>query len=109
MSVWSATPVDEVPELVLSSWAIMEVSDGETVTRHFAGYNETEGEGRASSAIVTFDAATMKGVTSSGRVYQLRGDPGLRGDGLYVWGRWERINGVTESRDVSQEVLGGDA
>jgi hypothetical protein len=97
-NIWRTTPVDQVPELRLSNWAILELPDGD---RHFAGYNLTEYEGRASSKIVEFDGERMRGITASGRVYELVGAPGLTGDGLYVWNQWKRINRVNEYTDIS--------
>lgn len=100
--IWETRPVNEVPHIVLEDWAVLELEGGD---RHFAGYNITEGEGRASSKIVEFDPATLKGITSSGRVYQLQGRPGLRGDGLYVWNRWARINHVQENfKNISASI-----
>lgn len=106
-SIWAVKPIDERPELVLSDWAIFEVkmAHASVRTRHFAGYNETDAEGRASSAIVTFDPKALTGVTESGRVYHLRGRSGLSGDGLYVWGRWLRINKSTDVVDITKSVL----
>ena len=72
--VWKCAPVSERPEIVLVDWHVFEVklpSRAER-TRHFAGQNITDREGRTSSAIETFDAATSRGTTESGRVYELR-------------------------------------
>lgn len=91
MSIWKTTPIDQTPEIRLSSWSVFELPNGD---RHFVGYNETEHEGRVSSMIMTFDPGTMKGVTRSGRVYQLVGPPGYSTDGTYVWYRWCNINDV---------------
>ncbi len=101
--VWATTPVEEVPSISLRNWAVLELSNGD---RHFAGYNITEGEGRTSSKIETFDKSTMRGVTSSGRVYELQGAPGLEGDGAYVWARWKRINSVEPGtyKDISKTL-----
>jgi len=102
-SVWSATPVSARPEIELQCWQVMQLPNG---NRHFVGWNATEGEGRASSRIVAFDAATARGRTSSGRVHELSGRTGRDGDGLHTWGRWMRINSVTDFTDVSAEVQG---
>lgn len=102
--VWATRPVSEVPSITLAYWAVFELSDGD---RHFAGCNITEGgTGRASSKIVTFDKETMRGVTASGRVYELRGEPGLEGDGSYVWSRWCAINRIEPGsyKDVSETL-----
>ena len=105
--VWTCAPVAERPELVLTDWAAFEVrlAGNSGRTRHFAGYNVTDREGRASSAIVEFDPVTWRGVTQSGRVYGLRGMPGFTSDGEYTWRRWLAINGVTEAVDVTNELL----
>lgn len=101
MSVWKVAPVEDQPDVLLVDWAIMELPDGD---RHFAGYEPAYQQGRASSKIVTFDKATMSGVTASGRVYSLLGPPNLSGEGAYVWSRWKDVNDVTEAKNVSDEV-----
>jgi hypothetical protein len=105
MSVWMTSGVDETPSVVLSRWRIFEVVTPyhDLPTRHFVGYNETEREGRASSAIQEFDFTTMQGVTRSGRVYQLTGAPGMDKDALYVWNRWSQINEVETYKDITEE------
>lgn len=104
--VWAAAPVSERPGIVLTDWHVFEVqlpSRGAR-TRHFAGYNITDREGRASSAIVAFDAETGRGRTCSGRVYELRGAAGFNGDGEYVWHRWLSINSAKDVVDVTAEI-----
>lgn len=100
-SVWSATPVADQPEIELARWQVMQLPNGD---RHFVGWNATEGEGRASSKIVEFDPLTRRGRTTSGRVYQLRGQTGHDGDGSHTWGRWMRNNGAVAFEDVSAAV-----
>lgn len=104
--VWECAPVSESPEIVLASWHVFEVQlPGRTErTRHFAGQNITDQEGRASSAIVTFDPETGRGITESGRVYQLQGSTGFTGDGEYTWNCWKHINSVTDVVDVTAEI-----
>ena len=106
--VWKCRPVDERPEIILTYWHVFEVTlPGRTErTRHFAGQNITDHEGRASSAITIFDAATGCGITESGRVYQLQGRTGFTGDGEYTWNRWKTINAVTDVVDVTAEIKG---
>lgn len=99
--VWRTSPVTETPEIQLSEWQIWETETGE---RHFVGWNLTEGEGRASSAIQTFDKDTMRGITRSGRVYELVGPPGHDGDAAYTWNRWKTINKVISTKDVTAEI-----
>lgn len=104
--VWTCAPVSQRPEIVLTDWHVFEVQlpDRAQRTRHFAGQNVTDSEGRASSAILTFDPETGRGITESGRVYQLQGRTGFTGDGEYTWGRWKSINSVTDVVDVTAEI-----
>lgn len=105
MPVWKTTSVEETPELHLASWKIFEVSSEfwTEKTRHFVGYNLTEREGRVSSSIVEFDKSTMRGRTKSGRVYQLVGESGHNGDGMYTWTTWCDINKITDVQEVDLE------
>jgi hypothetical protein len=100
-SVWRVISVADQPGVDLGSWQVMQLPNGD---RHFVGWNATGREGRASSKIVAFDAATRRGRTSSGRVYQLRGRTGCDGDGTHVWHRWMQLNGAAAFMDVSDEV-----
>lgn len=102
MPVWRVASIQQEPQVVLSSWRIMETPEG---TRHFVGYNENWREGRVSSAIQAFDPVTLVGRTRSGRIYQLRGASGYNSDAEYVWAQWCYINKVTESVDVSERAL----
>lgn len=90
MPVWKPGTVADEPEVVLTSWQVFEVANGD---RHFCGWNVGDREGRVSSRIVEFDAARMTGRTRSGRVYRLSGRPGNDADALYVRARWLRLNG----------------
>lgn len=103
MNIWSATPVNEVPELRLCDWCVYECKGAKT--RHFVGYRLTEREGRVSSAIRQFDAATRRGVTESGRVYELVGRPGHDADAAYVWRRWLALNNETAWEDMTDDVF----
>ena len=111
MSIWKTTPVDQVPQIKLASWGIYEVASNAwpEKTRHFVGYNLTEREGRTSSAIVEFDPVTKRGVTESGRVYELVGDAGHNGDGIYTFNQWCRINKISHSENISDVVFAQQA
>lgn len=102
LGVWNVESVDAQPQLTLERWQILETDKNE---RHFVGWNVTDREGRVSSAIESFDPKTMRGVTRSGRCYQLKGPPGEHPDAVHTWGHWMRINAVMEFKDVSAEVL----
>lgn len=108
MAIWNTASVEDQPSLVLRSWRVYEVEDEsgpEHSTRHFVGYVDRNAEGRASSAIQSFDKNTMRGVTRSGRVYELAGPSGVNGDAMYVWEHWKRINQVTKVTDITNEIL----
>lgn len=102
MPLWNARSVQDVPGLAMSHWSVRELPDGD---RHFVGYNLTEGEGRVSSKILSFDPRTMTGTTRSGRKYTLLGTPGVNMDAEYVWEGWARINSVKTFEDVSDEYV----
>jgi hypothetical protein len=73
MPYWTVGSVEEKPSVALVMWKIFEVDEE---TRHFVGADSSDFTGRVSSAVVAFDASTMRGVTQSGRVYELQGNPG---------------------------------
>jgi len=98
MPIWRVAPVNEVPEIRLSSWSIRQLPDG---SRHFVGYNDLCWEGRVSSRIVEFDTTNMRGRTRSGRVYELVGKSGYNADAEYVWACWCQINRVDQATAIS--------
>ena len=103
-SVWQVAPVEEQPEIRLERWSVREIQPNGTW--HFVGWN-VAGEGRVSSAIVSFDPERLTGRTSSGRVYALAGAPGLDPDGEYVFSMWRRgqRGAAEEERNITKEVL----
>lgn len=102
--IWSTPGVSEQPSLTLIRWRVFEVTEGaHQGNRHIVGYCLENHEGRASTAIVSFDPATGRCVTRSGRVYQLSGPACFDGDGDYVWRWWSQANGFQPERDVSSE------
>ena len=101
MAIWKTTPVTEQPSLTLSNWGVMQMPEG---GRHFVGWCNENQEGRVSSTIREFDPEGMKGVTSTGRVYQLQGAPGLNGDAEYVRNRWLSMYGNPHWSDVTGEL-----
>ena len=102
MPVWSVASVCEEPELSLSNWQILETQVG---SRHFVGIDLRDDTGRVSTAIQQFDPTALRGVTSSGRVYQLVGPRGRSEHGQYIWERWCSVNGITSYTDVTTELL----
>ncbi len=59
--------------ITLTRWAIVETEDG---WRHFVGHCDDYDETRVSSSIVSFDVKALRGMSISGRIYQLCGPPG---------------------------------
>jgi hypothetical protein len=104
-SIWRPNSVDQEPETRLTNWAVFSVElEGGESTIHFAGY--TGYEGRVCSPVKTYDPVTKRGVTQSGRVYELVPDrPGLNGDADYVWHNWLRRNGNPKFTDVTEVYL----
>ncbi|ALV07721.1 hypothetical protein [Roseateles depolymerans] len=107
MSIFIPPTTAEQPDAVLTSWRAFEVEvpglAGPTI--HIAGYIGAEGCGRVTSPIEELDAANRSVVTSSGRVYQLRGAPGLNGDAEYVWAKWQRLWKTTVLADATADLL----
>lgn len=97
-STWKPPPVDVEPRVVLRMRQVIEV---EGRGRHFVG--DTGWDGRVSGTILAWDPATQSGQTKSGRVYQLRGSPGLSRDARYVRARWLAREGEPAFKDVSGE------
>lgn len=104
MPIWIPAPVDMRPSLTLSEWRIIELKDG---ARHFVGYHAETGSGRVSSAIKAFDPAARRGITDSGRVYQLAGEPGYHADAEYVLSNWMLLYGEPSCIDVTEAVVSG--
>ena len=73
MGIWKSPPVELEPVVFLSRWQVMETDKG---FRHFIGHNMETMSGRASTPIVKFDPETRRGVTQSGRIYELIAESG---------------------------------
>jgi hypothetical protein len=99
--IWAVRPIEDQPEIYLTSWSIWEVGEGDRATRHFVGYNMSNREGRVSSEIIDFDAVALRGRTKSGRIYELTGSPGYDEDAGYVFGRWLRTMWDPIARDIT--------
>jgi hypothetical protein len=99
-SVWRPLSVEQEPQTRLLQWRVMKLSNGDI---HFVG--RADWEGRVCSAVQTYDPETKRGVTRSGRVYELLGPSGYNTDAMYVWSRWCRINDVNSSDvvDITKE------
>lgn len=101
--VWPIEPITMRPEITLSDWQVFEVKleHKHEKTRHFVGYSVGGNDGQVSSAITKFDAQKMRGVTESGRVYQLFGYPGWNADADHTWCRWKGLCGILEELNVT--------
>ncbi len=99
--LWPVPGVVEEPDLSLESWQVFETNTGE---RHLVGYCIERWEGRATSAIVAFDAVNRVVITKSGRSYALRGGPSVHPDAIYVWSAWKVVNAVTSETDITARV-----
>lgn len=106
-SVWQAAPVSEKPFVVLVDWHVFEVQlPGRAErTRHFAGTKALDGHGKASTAIIAFDPVAGRGVTESGRVYQLEGSAGVEVNVACAWDAFVRVNRAADIVDVSVEIM----
>ena len=106
-SVWRPADVSVEPDTKLVQWQVHQVTtpDDGLSTVHFMGY--TGYEGRVCSAILEYDAKTKKGVTKSGRVYELVGDPGFNRDAIYVFSIWcDRFPENTIFEDITDQYAG---
>ncbi|WP_144156031.1 hypothetical protein [Paraburkholderia sp. BCC1885] len=99
MKIWKSQPVKLQPIVFLSRWQVMETEDG---FRHFIGHNMETMTGRASTGIVKFDPETRRGVTGSGRIYELVGESGADTKANYLWAVSCAQAGMA-SMDVSSE------
>ena len=102
MSIWRPTSVEQEPQTRLTQWRVYEVTHDNLTTIHFIGH--TGYEGRVSSAVQTYDPTTKRGVTKSGRVYELVSNPGHNKDAMYVFNVWcSRFPEVATFIDITSE------
>lgn len=104
--IWPIGSIADTPETALRQWQVFEVQLPRKLgrTRHFVGYSVQSQAGQVSSAIERFDPTRMRGVTQSGRVYQLLGPPGCHGDAEHTWRRWKSICGLANAVDVTGSI-----
>lgn len=99
MRIWQSPPVALQPIVFLSRWQVMETDNG---FRYFIGHNIETMSGRASTRIVKFDQETRRGVTGSGRIYELVGESGVDMEANHLWAVTCAQADET-SKDVSSE------
>ncbi len=95
--------VHDQPQTILTHWKLIKVrgSDG-NFSRHLSG--RANGEGRASTDIVSLDIRQLRATTKSGRIYVLE-CPGRDSDADWVFGNWLRINGCIQHCDQTRALL----
>jgi len=98
-------PLDYDLATIIIQWSIKQViySSNEEPTHHLVGYVMSEGAGRTTSAIQSFDKEKMLVTTNSGRVYRLQGKSGNNSDADYVWNFWKSHNNARNEKDVTNE------
>ncbi|MFM0732842.1 hypothetical protein PQQ52_20410 [Paraburkholderia sediminicola] len=99
MGIWKSPSVELQPIVFLSRWQVMETDEG---FRYFIGHNMETMSGRATTCIVKFDPKARRGVTGSGRIYELVGDSGVDTAANYLWAVTCAQTG-TSSTDVSSD------
>ena len=99
MGIWKSPPVGLQPIVFLSRWQVMETDEG---FRYFIGHTMETMNGRASTCIVKFDPTTRRGVTGSGRIYELVGESGVDTAANYLWAVTCAQTGMS-SMDVSSD------
>ena len=112
MPLWTFGTVEFELQVLLTDWRVLEatyVDAAEPCTRHLAGSDARDGTGRVSSPIASLDVRKLRGITKSGRGYELVGRSGDHGHAGCVWQAYCDINGIGSSTDVSHELLGGAA
>lgn len=103
-SIWRPCSVEQEPETILTQWRVFEVAgdfDSVPTTIHFVGYAGYEG--RVCSPVQTYDPTTRRGITRSGRVYELSGPSGWNSDADYVFRRWLLRNGSPKAVEVTDK------
>jgi hypothetical protein len=105
MSIWRIDPITVEPHSKLENWRVILVKgnfDDKEDSTHFVGTVRLYG--RVSSPIQSFDPKTRRGVSRSGRIYELIGKSGyLEDNAEYVLDNWLRVNGYPEIKDITEQ------
>ena len=107
-SIWRPCSVEQEPETILTQWRVFKVAGdfgGVPETIHFVG--NVGYEGRVCSPVETYDPVNRRGITRSGRVYELKGDAGYNRDAMHVWARWLNMSGSPTAVDITEEYERG--
>lgn len=107
-NIWSATSVEVEPQKWLASWQIYKAVKAdiqpELFGYHFVGFDTQGRHGAISSRIDKFDPVKMRGITKTGRVYQLVGASGVDPDAQYVLNGWSTRNKVV-MKEATEEFV----
>ncbi|WP_137890338.1 ankyrin repeat domain-containing protein [Ramlibacter sp. 2FC] len=100
-------PIEQESKTLLRAWQVFELTLplASAPSRHVIG-RTLDGEGRVTSPVVNWDWAHVTATTRSGRVYQLKGEPGYDEDAFYVFEGWlkaHKLDGAT-ARPVTTEI-----
>jgi hypothetical protein len=104
---WHLAAIEREPDRTLDAWMVFEVpfdGAGRPWTRHLVGWRLEGGKGQVSSPVATFDPASRRAMTRSGKVYELGERPGLNPDAFVTWGAWKRRHGLQQELEVTEEV-----
>lgn len=107
-NIWNQPPVAIEPEKWLASWQIYKAISSKypmsNFGYHIVGFDVRGRHGAVSSKLEQFDPLKMRGITQSGRIYQLLGEPGVDPDAQYTLGEWSRQNQVV-MQDATKEFI----
>ncbi|MBF6650422.1 hypothetical protein [Methylobacter sp. BlB1] len=105
-----ADNVNNQPQVDIVAWSIREVSfygddEDDDVMHLLIGFVMMNKQWRVTTAIQHFDSDRKKITTSSGRIYNLVGQPVSNGDTDFelVWQLWKMTNNVNLDVDVTDK------
>lgn len=107
-NIWSQPPVAIEPEKWLASWQVYKAISSKypmsNFGYHFVGFDVHGKHGAVSSKLEQFDPLRMRGITQSGRIYQLLGEPGVDPDAQYTLDGWGKQNQVV-MQEATKEFI----
>ena len=106
-SIWKPNDVTTEPHTRLTQWQVFNVKGepGGDDTIHFVGCALYEG--RVSSPVLTYDKTTCRGITASGRIYELVSLPGYNSDAMHVWAAWLSLMDNPDAILVTDQYTNG--
>lgn len=101
-SVWQPASAAQEPKTKLTQWRVYKVTNELEDSIHFVGYAGYEG--RVSSKVVSYAPGLKRGVTQSGRVYELLHHSGFNGDAMHTFNVWcNRFPKDTKFVDITEQ------